>query len=135
MINIKQQIISYKPEATKKTIVLYWIAISLFSLLFLASAIWTIIDPKGAFEDTEHLGYPAFTCYPLAIAKILGVIAIVSNHSRTLKAFAYAGFMYDLILAIMAHYYLMEPASRMGIALFGAALWIFAFVMDKKVKE
>ena len=49
------------------------------------------------------LGFPTFVIYPLAAAKTLGLIAIWSNKSKMLKEWAYAGFVFDFILAIGAH--------------------------------
>jgi len=51
----------------------------------------------------ENLGYPTYLIYPLAIAKILGLIAIWTRLSRTLTEWAYAGFFFDVILALVAH--------------------------------
>ena len=48
------------------------------------------------------LGYPTYIIYPLTIAKLLGLIAIWSNKSKTLKEWAYAGFFFDFILAMVA---------------------------------
>ena len=49
------------------------------------------------------LGFPTYIIYPLAIAKILGLIAIWSNKSKVLKEWAYAGFTFNLLLATSAH--------------------------------
>lgn len=54
----------------------------------------------GAFEQ---LGYPTYLIYPLAIAKILGLIAILTRISPLLLEWAYAGFFFDTVLAFMAH--------------------------------
>lgn len=48
-------------------------------------------------------GYPTYNIYPLAIAKTLGLIAIWTNKSKALKEWAYAGFFFDIILALSAH--------------------------------
>ena len=52
------------------------------------------------------LGYPTYIIYPLAIAKILGLLAIWTRKSNLLKEWAYAGFFYDTLLAFTAHYFL-----------------------------
>ncbi|TNE51056.1 MAG: DoxX family protein [Deltaproteobacteria bacterium] len=49
------------------------------------------------------LGYPTYIIYPLAVVKILGLIAIWTKKSQRLKEWAYAGFFFDLVLAISAH--------------------------------
>jgi hypothetical protein len=50
------------------------------------------------------LGFPTWIIYPLAIAKILGVIAVLTKKSQLLKEWAYAGFFFDALLALVAHY-------------------------------
>ena len=52
----------------------------------------------------SFLGFPLWMIYPLAILKILGVVAVLSDKSRMLKEWAYAGFAFDAICAITAHY-------------------------------
>jgi len=42
--------------------------------------------------------------YPLAIAKVLGLIAIWTKRPNTLRELAYAGFFFDFLLAAMAHF-------------------------------
>lgn len=54
-------------------------------------------------ETFTSLGFPTYIIYPLAIAKILGLIAIWTGRSRTLKEWAYAGFFFDFVLAASAH--------------------------------
>lgn len=71
---------------------IYWISTVIFCCIFIFSAIlyftrYEIV--KGFFQA---LGYPVYLIYPLAIAKVLGVIAIVSKWSVLLKEWAYAGF-------------------------------------------
>ena len=54
------------------------------------------------------LGYPTYIIYPLAIAKLLGLVAIWTNKSKWLKEWAYAGFFFDFILAFFAHYMISD---------------------------
>jgi hypothetical protein len=60
---------------------------------------------KHAFikEAFIAMGYPTYIIYPLAIVKILGLIAIWSRKNKLLANLAYAGFFYDCILAFFAH--------------------------------
>ena len=52
----------------------------------------------------ESIGVSASLVYPLAFAKILGVIAIVSNRIPLLKKLAYVGFAIELLSAITGHF-------------------------------
>ena len=86
-----------------KEVWIYRIATGLFSLLIGAGVIMYLFQYEQASESYIKLGFPIFIIYPLAIAKILGLVAIWTNKSKTLKEWAYAGFTFNLILAIGAH--------------------------------
>lgn len=109
----------------------YWIALGLFSALFIYSALLTAIDAQGSYEEFLRLGFPAWLTYPTAIAKILGVVAILKSKSRSLKDFAYAGFLYDLLLALGAH--ISKGDAFVFAPIVGLGLWAFAYVMDRRM--
>ncbi len=88
---------------SKRDKVIYWIATGLLSAMMLMSAGMYIFNNAMVTETFTNLGYPTYIIYPLAIAKILGVLAILSNLSGKLKEWAYAGFFFDFILAAAAH--------------------------------
>ena len=83
---------------------IYWLATGIFCLIMLFSATMYLTKydmVKGFFAQ---LGYPPYLIYPLATAKVLGVIAIISKKSKLLKEWAYAGFFFDAALAAAAHF-------------------------------
>ena len=82
---------------------LFWVFTGLLAVLMVGSAGTALFDYRWAQESFVHLGYPTYIIYPLEIAKLLGVTAIVSNRSPFLKNLAYAGFFYHLLLALSAH--------------------------------
>ncbi|NNF33980.1 MAG: DoxX family protein [Saprospiraceae bacterium] len=81
----------------------YYISTGMLTLLMLMSAGMYFFDHEMVRETFTNLGYPTYIIYPLAIAKILGLIAIWSGKSKMLKEWAYAGFFFDFILALSAH--------------------------------
>lgn len=110
----------------------YWVFTALFSIIILYSATmyFTQYDMvKGFFE---HLGYPVYLIYPLALLKIIGVIVIVSNYSKTLKEWAYAAFFFEIILAFFAHY--MVKDGGQGTALVAIFLLLASYFFGKKVR-
>ena len=86
-----------------KNIILYWIPTAIFCgiMLFSASMYFTKYEMIKGFFAMMH--YPSYLVYPLAIAKILGVIAVITNKSKMLKEWAYAGFFINTTLATIAH--------------------------------
>ncbi len=86
--------------------IIYWISTGIMCLIFLFSATMYFMKyemVKGLFEG---FGYPTYIIYPLAVAKILGVIAVLSKKVKVLTEWAYAGFFFDGILAFFAHYFI-----------------------------
>lgn len=81
---------------------LYWVPTTLILLLMVGSGIYYFVDLPGTIEAYTQLGYPTYTLYFNAIAKILGGIAIVSPVPKVLKEWAYAGYFFILALALQA---------------------------------
>ena len=71
--------------------------------------------------------------YPLAIAKILGVVAILTKRSHVLKEWAYAGFFFDFLLAFGAHIAISDGDHFPPLV---ATILLFAsYFLEKKVFE
>ena len=83
---------------------LYWSALILLTAIMLFSVFNYFTKYEMIVGFFEHLNYPTYLIYPLAIAKILGLIAIWGNFSSWLREWAYAGFFFDTLLAFFAHY-------------------------------
>lgn len=81
----------------------YWLATGVFGAIFAFSGVWTLVDPAGASIATEALDYPGWIVVPQGIAKLLGLAAILSRRSRLLTGLAFAGFFYDVLLALVSH--------------------------------
>jgi hypothetical protein len=111
--------------------VIYWTATAIFCgiMLFSATMYFTKYEMvKGFFVA---LGYPIYIIYPLATAKILGVMAIVSKKSQVLKEWAYAGFLFDGILAATAHFYAKDGGHIMALVV--VLMLIISRIYDEKV--
>ena len=82
----------------KKTKILYRVFTALFAFMMLGSAIPDIMSSDVAIEGMHKgLGYPLYFIPFIGVAKLLGVIAIITPGFRKLKEWAYAGFAFDLI--------------------------------------
>lgn len=81
----------------------YWVPTSLLCLVFVVSAALSLLDPETTRRTTTDLGFPAFIgTYPLAFAKLAAVLVIVWRRWPTLRLFAFAGLLYDMVLAPLA---------------------------------
>jgi hypothetical protein len=110
----------------------FWLSTLLFSVMIIAGAIFYFVQNDMVKEVYLTLGYPTYLVYPVAIAKFLGIAAILSRKSYFLKELAYAGFFYLLILGVMAH----VQASDGGFAPALAALVLLciSYCSGKKLK-
>jgi uncharacterized membrane protein len=87
----------------KRDLVIYRVVTVLFSLILLAGAITYFVKYDMVSRMFISLGVPTEIIYPLAIAKILGILAIWLIKNPLIKNLAYFGFALDLIMAIISH--------------------------------
>ena len=114
----------------KYTKIIYWIATALLCGIMLFSAIMYLTKYEMVKGFFEQLGHPTYLIYPLALVKILGVIAIVSRKIDWLKEWAYAGFFFDMTLATAAHYF---AGHGFGLSAIGIGLLIISYGLEKRV--
>ncbi|WP_298508088.1 DoxX family protein [uncultured Kordia sp.] len=115
----------------KTTKIIYWISTGLLCLLFFAGAMMYLFNYPRAEMFFNNLGFPAWIIYPLAFLKIAGAITVATKWNLFLKELAYAGFLFDAILALVAHLMVADDEYLFsGIALvFITISWIY----DRKV--
>ena len=81
----------------------YWLVTIALSGLMLFAAFNYVFRHDLIVNVFEKLGYPTYIIYPLASAKVLGLVAIWTRISTSLKEWAYAGFFFNFLLAFSAH--------------------------------
>lgn len=95
--------------------IIYWVATIAMCGVFAFSAQMYLRNPDMVAGFFKMLNYPEYLVYPLAIAKLLGIIAILSNKSKMLTEWAYAGFLFDATLAFVAHYVAQDGGGMFSI--------------------
>jgi len=110
----------------------FWVFAGGLAALMVGSAGRALLDYAWAVASFEHLGYPPYLIVPLEVAKLLGVLAVVSNASTFLKHLAYAGFLYHLLLALSAHVAAGDGPSMMTGAVLGLGLLAGAYRFDRE---
>ena len=111
--------------------IVYYVATGLLTVLMLFSAGMYLFNYDMVAETFGNLGYPTYIIYPLAIAKILGLIAIWTNKSTTLREWAYAGFFFDFVLAAAAHIDVKD--GEYAPALLATVLLLISYIFGKKI--
>jgi hypothetical protein len=90
----------------------YWVVTILFSAFMGLSAVGYLTAPMFA-KAFAHLGYPDYFRVELAVAKLIGVGALLLPVPREVKEWTYAGFGIVLISATIAHVVVDGPAAGM----------------------
>lgn len=87
----------------KKNKIIFYATTIVVSGMMLFSAYMYLTNPAMT-EAFHHIGFPDFFRVELAIAKILGAIALlVPMVLKAIKVFAYVGFAITFISAFIAH--------------------------------
>ncbi|MEN9875259.1 MAG: hypothetical protein RLZZ529_256 [Bacteroidota bacterium] len=87
----------------KKDKIIFWTATTIIALLEGVMPALTS-QTELAKEGIRHLGYPEYFGNVLVVFKVLGVLAIViSQVSKRVKEWAYAGFAFDFLFAAISH--------------------------------
>ncbi len=85
-----------------KKLLSYWVPTALLLFFMVGSGIYYFVETEQVAKSFQELGYPSYVLYFNAIAKFLGGIAILAPVSKTLKEWAYAGYLFILLLALQA---------------------------------
>jgi hypothetical protein len=84
--------------------VTYWVSTGLIAAMSLFAAFAYLSGSPQAVQGFAHVGYPQQLRIILGIAKPLGAIILVVPGLPKLKEWAYAGFTFAWISAVIAHY-------------------------------
>lgn len=107
--------------------IVHWTATGLLSLMMVFSAYAYVTKPEIR-AGFAHLGFPDYFRIQLAVAKLLGVVLLLTPVPGRVKEWAYAGFGINFISAFIAHVASGDPASAAMMPLVILALLIISYV-------
>ena len=110
----------------------YYIATVVLTGIMIYSVQMYLRNPEMIAGYFESVQYPRYLVYPLATAKILGLLAIWGNFSKWLKEWAYAGFFFDVTLAFTAHIVAKDGGQLFSIIAFVALM--ISYFLGKTVR-
>ena len=82
----------------------YWAATGLVGIATLSAGFSYLTSSPHAVENFRHVGYPQQLRVLLGIGKLAGAIVLLLPRLPSLKEWAYAGFTFMWIAAVVAHY-------------------------------
>ena len=99
----------------------YWGATGVVTIVPLLAAFAYLTTSPEAVENFRHVGYPQQLRVLLGVAKLAGAIVLLLPRLPMLKEWAYAGFTFMWIAAVVAHYLSGDGAlSLLPVALLGS---------------
>jgi uncharacterized membrane protein YphA (DoxX/SURF4 family) len=90
--------------------VIYWVVTVLLALVAVFSGVFYLLGSQQVVQTFAHVEYPQQLRVLLGIAKLLGGITLVVPGLLMLKEWAYAGFTFAWIAAVVAHYLAKDGA-------------------------
>jgi uncharacterized membrane protein YphA (DoxX/SURF4 family) len=106
--------------------VTYWVVTGLLALSAVFAGVTYLWGSQQVVQGFAHVGYPQQLRVLLGIAKLLGGITLIVPGLLTLKEWAYAGFTFAWIAAVVAHYLAKDGA----VAFFPLILLVLLFVSN-----
>lgn len=107
--------------------IVYWLCSALVAFSFVSGGAVYWMRVPDAIEGVTRLGYPLHFILLLGFWKVLGGIVVLLPGFALAKEWAYAGMMFDLTGAAVAHVAMQSGAghvaSPLGLALLVIASW------------
>ena len=82
----------------------YWVSTGLVALMSVFAGYAYVSGSPQAVQGFAHVGYPQQLRVLLGIAKLLGAVTLLVPGLPKLKEWAYAGFTFAWMAAVVAHY-------------------------------
>jgi len=115
---------------SKRNKIIYRIIKVLFSIMMLIGVATYAFNYDIVSARFDGLGYPTYIILLLGVVKVLGLIAIWFSKSRLLKEWTYAGFVFVLILGVIAHLAIND--NEYAPALISLILAVTSYVFHRK---
>lgn len=118
---------------TKTTKAIYWTGVALLSLWFGLSGFFELTKNPIVWDITVQLGYPAHFIYILGVAKLSGIVVLLTpNRLLRLKEWVFAGIVFDILFAFFSKIAVLGfPATIDAIIAFGIVT--VTYIMFRKL--
>lgn len=118
------------PKSTKA---IYWTGVILTSLWFGTSGVCELTKNPLVWDITLQLGYPAHFIYILGVAKVLGVLVLLTpNRLLRLKEWVFAGVFFDILFAFFSKLAVLGFAATVD-AIIAFVMVLVTYVMFRKL--
>jgi hypothetical protein len=109
----------------------FWLATG-YVLFLLGFSVWVYhVRHEMITAFFSALGYPEYLVYPLAYAKLLVIVIIVSHRYNDLRDMAYAAYFINMVMALVGH--VVYGDSYLHASL-GAMCLAISYLLGNKVR-
>jgi len=121
-------------KATKAFVVGFWISTVIFALQMGFTAYAQLKLPQVA-ETFTHLGFPGYFRIELSWAKFAGLAALlIPIVPARLKEWAYAGFAFTLVSALIAHLAAGDGFAAWSWSVGTGVLWCVSYFFFRRLQ-
>jgi hypothetical protein len=120
---------------SKELIAGFWIFTALFCLEMSFTAYYELVRLPDAAQAFARLGFSANSFrVELSWAKVAGVLALlIPTVPARLKEWAYAGFAFNLISALIAHISHGDSPQAVSPSALTSVLWVFSYFFWRRL--
>jgi hypothetical protein len=108
--------------------VLYWVFTGLLAAWLILGGVFDLKRAPGVLEIMHTLGYPAYVCSILGVAKLLAVAALLYPRAHLLREWAYAGVTFDALGAFFSHVAVHDAPGATAAPLLFLAFAVVSYV-------
>lgn len=117
----------------KTSKLIYWIGAVFMSLWFGASGFFELTHNPVVWDITVQLGYPPHFIYILGVAKICGVVVLLTPEKLLrLKEWVFAGMFFDITFAFFSKLAVLNFAATID-AIIAFTVLSVTYVMFRKL--
>ncbi|SFN74504.1 DoxX-like family protein [Chitinophaga sp. YR627] len=117
----------------KTSKLIYWIGAVFMSLWFGASGFFELTHNPVVWDITVQLGYPPHFIYILGVAKICGVVVLLTPEKLLrLKEWVFAGMFFDITFAFFSKLAVLNFAATID-AIIAFTVLSITYVMFRKL--
>jgi hypothetical protein len=122
----------HKPASPKSAVILFWVFTALFCLEMCFTAYYELL-PQGA-QAFARLGFSSsYFRVELSLAKLAGVaVLLIPIVPARLKEWAYAGFAFNLLSAVIAHLSISDRRLAFVPSLLTSVLWVASYFLWRR---
>ena len=112
----------------------YWAVTAIVALAFIGGGAMDLMQGPELQAGMAHLGYPAYFATILGAWKIGGGVAVLAPKFPRLKEWAYAGFAFTLVSALIAPLAVGDGPEAWGFAVATGVLWGLSYFFWRRLE-